>query len=123
MIRVKVDTMKLPTDMSVDFYDVVGQIITDGCKTRMYENEIKPRTKKTSGATLIGRTSTLVKSIDYLVNGEEVAIGTNVEYAATHQYGDENRNIPARPFLELSNEMVKDIQAEIEEELSTPRSK
>ena len=28
--------------------------------------------------------------------------GTNVVYAATHHFGDEERSIPARPFLGLS---------------------
>jgi hypothetical protein len=32
-----------------------------------------------------------------LANG--VIVGTNVKYAATHQYGDPKRKIPARPFL------------------------
>lgn len=27
------------------------------------------------------------------------AIGSNLIYAATHQYGDSSRNIPARPFI------------------------
>ena len=29
-------------------------------------------------------------------------VGTNVKYAATHQFGVEDRNIPARPFLFLT---------------------
>lgn len=29
----------------------------------------------------------------------EVKVGTNVPYAATHQFGDPSRKIPARPFL------------------------
>jgi hypothetical protein len=32
-----------------------------------------------------------------LANG--VIVGTNVKYAATHQYGDSKRRIPARPYL------------------------
>jgi phage gpG-like protein len=35
-------------------------------------------------------------------------VGTNVKYAATHQYGDAERNIPARPFLP-DNGTVPDI--------------
>ena len=30
--------------------------------------------------------------------------GTNVVYAATHHFGDPRRGIPARPFLDVSNE-------------------
>lgn len=30
-----------------------------------------------------------------------MAVGTNEVYGPTHQFGDGNRNIPARPFLGL----------------------
>ena len=33
------------------------------------------------------------------VIGDTVAVGTNVKYAATHNYGDASRNIPRRQFL------------------------
>lgn len=39
-------------------------------------------------------------SLTHQVIGDEaVLVGTNVIYAATHQFGDESRGIPARPFL------------------------
>ena len=31
-------------------------------------------------------------------------VGTNVVYAATHHYGDDDRGIPARPFLGVADE-------------------
>lgn len=37
------------------------------------------------------------------VDEHSVAIGTNRIYGATHQFGDERRHIPARPFLGLSD--------------------
>lgn len=33
------------------------------------------------------------------VSNHRVVIGNNVAYAGTHQFGDEGRNIPARPML------------------------
>lgn len=46
-------------------------------------------------------TGRLRNSITYQVIGDKkVAIGTNVEYAATHQFG--RGRIPSRPFLGLS---------------------
>jgi len=36
-----------------------------------------------------------------MANG--VIVGTNVPYAATHQYGDAKRKIPARPFLPVGD--------------------
>jgi hypothetical protein len=35
----------------------------------------------------------------FRVMGNGVIVGTNLIYAATHQYGDAKRGIPARPFL------------------------
>ena len=32
-----------------------------------------------------------------------MAVGTNEAYGPTHQFGDDNRNIPAHPFLGLSD--------------------
>lgn len=36
--------------------------------------------------------------------------GTNLIYAATHQYGDPRRHIPAREFLGISRDMEEDIE-------------
>lgn len=36
--------------------------------------------------------------------------GTNLDYAATHQFGDPRRNIPAREFLGISRDMEQDIE-------------
>lgn len=43
------------------------------------------------------QSSTEDQVFDTITNG--VIVGTNVPYAATHQYGDAKRGIPARPFL------------------------
>ena len=44
-------------------------------------------------------TGRLRASITRNVYGNAVEIGTDVAYAATHQFGDAGRGIPARPFL------------------------
>jgi len=41
----------------------------------------------------------LRSSFSYAASADELVFGTNVLYAATHQFGDPSRNIPARPFL------------------------
>ena len=33
-------------------------------------------------------------------------VSTQVPYAATHQYGDESRNVPARPFMWLPEKFM-----------------
>lgn len=47
------------------------------------------------------------------VRGEEVIIGNNpqsADYAATHQFGDASRGIPARPFLGFDDKDLADIE-------------
>lgn len=52
------------------------------------------------------------------VTDKYVMIGTNVKYAATHQYGDPSRNIAARPFLlfqkNASRAIIKILRSHVE---------
>lgn len=57
-----------------------------------------------AGQSLLQSTNALLDSIEYRVQGDEVLIGSHLIYAATHQYGDPERNIIERPFLGLSDE-------------------
>ena len=51
----------------------------------------------------------LQESIQSLSTSDEVRVGSNLIYAATHQFGDEERGIPARPYLGLSDEDREDV--------------
>ena len=52
---------------------------------------------------------------------DEVAVaGTNLEYAATHHYGDERRGIPARPFLGVSEDARSEIIRSLLDHLGEP---
>ena len=53
----------------------------------------------------------LKRSIKSNFDLESIRVGTNLEYAPPHQLGSEKKNIPARPFLGLSNEDRLDIIA------------
>ena len=54
-------------------------------------------------------------SIQHFLSGPEtVEIGSPLVYAATHQFGDEGRGIPARPFLGYSAGNERDLDAVIE---------
>lgn len=54
-------------------------------------------------------------SIQHFLSGPEtVVIGSPLVYAATHQFGDEGRGIPARPFLGYSAGNERDLDAVIE---------
>lgn len=39
-----------------------------------------------------------------------LVMGTNIKYAATHQYGSPKKNIPARPFLLFQPEDIQRIR-------------
>lgn len=62
------------------------------------------QTKRKAGKTLT-RTGRLARSINYKATAERVAVGTNLVYAAIHQYGGETGakrarfTMPARPYL------------------------
>ena len=45
----------------------------------------------------------------YQISDSTLEFGTNSIYAATHQHGDTERNIPARIFLGLSDSNIEDI--------------
>ncbi|NVK42113.1 MAG: phage virion morphogenesis protein [Oceanospirillaceae bacterium] len=66
-----------------------------------------------SGHSLLMNEGELDDSIQFLVVGDEVHVGTNLIYAAIHQFGGEDvgKDIAARPYLGLSDENVKDIEA------------
>jgi phage virion morphogenesis protein len=47
---------------------------------------------------------TLADMLSYQISGNQLMFGSNMEYAATHQFGRDKANIPARPFLGVSGE-------------------
>lgn len=104
-------------------------------------NKWKPsiRAEKQGGKTLT-KSAGLKNSIQAQADGSGAAVGTNLVYAATHQFGDERTirakrgrylrfrigdnwvsvpsvrvNIPARPFLGVSKEDEEEIKAILEE--------
>ncbi len=77
-------------------------------------NPAYKKRKKTDGG-ILQLEGDLRKSIVSLVTGGlSVEIGTNLVYAATHQFGDPRRNIPQREFLGLSPENEEAISGLIE---------
>ena len=98
------------------------------------------RAAETGGKTLID-SSQLRNSIKSMSDASGFAVGTNVKHAATHQFGEKGRtirakraknlrfqvggqwiskkkvkvSIPARPFLGLSDEDMREIKATAEE--------
>jgi phage virion morphogenesis protein len=62
----------------------------------------KARKKKNRDKILI-ESGDLMGSLSYDVDSEGLLFGTNKIYGATHQFGDDDRNIPQREWLGLSN--------------------
>jgi len=74
-----------------------------GVKEAMFYSEGKAKRNFGGAGQLQVRSGHLRRSIKTSVKegiGEIVGnIGSNVIYAATHEFGDPSRNIPARPFI------------------------
>lgn len=60
------------------------------------------------GHSLLRNEDHLRYSIGWQLHGDEVMIGTEVPYGATHQFGRDG--IPARPYLGLSGENREEIE-------------
>ena len=52
---------------------------------------------------------TLADTLNYQISANQLQLGSNLEYAATHQFGREDANIPERPFLGLSENDKNDV--------------
>jgi len=97
------------------------------------------RAEEEGGKTLI-KSAVLKNSIHSQADASSFAVGTNVKYGATHKFGDKRTirarnkktlrfkvdgqwiskkkvtvNIPARPFLGLSDDDMREIKATVED--------
>ena len=106
-----------------DLLDVVGARVESQTRRRIEEQEGAPdgtpwtewsdsyaATRHSNHGFLLGE-SDLLDSLDYQVHADSVEIGTNLIYAATHQFGDDDRGIPARPFLGLSDDNEHELES------------
>ncbi len=88
------------------------------------EETVEDRRKKGFGPEhpILQRTGTLAASVQETSSHNEALVHTNLRYAAIHQFGgDAGRNkkvkIPARPFMELTQEEEDEIADIIKEAL------
>lgn len=68
---------------------------------------LKPATKAQKqklgfGNKILTRDGDLASSVSAQIEGTTVFIGSNLEYADTHQFGSPRKKIPKRPFLIVS---------------------
>lgn len=87
---------------------------TKGARKRLKRipgNQSAAFKKAMGGARILQDTGRLRASISVNHGAGWAEVGTTIKYAPTHQYGDKRRNIPARPFIGLSQSMRDRIQA------------
>lgn len=95
------------------FLDAIGAQQEDSARRRIAETKTSPDGRKWpswsrkyaatrgAGKTLLRNEGALVDSMTHVVEGRDaVEIGSNMIYAASHLYGDAERGIPQRAFLD-----------------------
>ena len=99
----------------------LGGMIEDQAKARIEREQASPggtlwpdwsseyaKTRHGNNA-LLQNEGHLFDSIQSLISDDQVEIGTNLIYAATHQYGDLRRGIPQREFMGISGSNLNDL--------------
>lgn len=70
-----------------------------------------------SGQSLLQGEGHLLNSLTSQVMGDSVLVGSPLVYAATHQFGDEERGITQREYLGLEGQDLEDVIGMIEDYL------
>jgi len=89
----------------------------DGTPWKPLNRRYQARKKKNPGLILVLE-GYLGDTLSYEASPDSLAFGSNLPYAATHQFGDESRGIPARPFLGLSGDDEVEIMQILREHLA-----
>lgn len=111
--------------------DEVGSMLEDQTKRRIEDEKTAPdgtpwapwspryaarlskRNRVTARSLLVGE-GNLRESIQNLVTGTDIQVGTNLVYGAIHQFGGDTSAghpaIPARPYLGLSAENATEVE-------------
>lgn len=67
--------------------------------------------RESGGHSLLVLSGDLLDSVTSEVSGDEVVVGSNLVYAATHQYGRPEDGIPKREFVGLSDDDLTALEA------------
>lgn len=111
-----------------ELLDAIGGLVVSQTETRITQTKTSPdgtawpalnpayAKRKKKGGGILELEGDLRDSLVHLVTGNSaVEVGTNLVYAATHQFGDEKRGIPQREFLGLSPENEQQINGLLDE--------
>ena len=105
---------------------VMGRIVEDQTINRIKETKASPdgelwpewsdeyAATRHSNQSLLESQGHLVDSMQSVEGLDSVEVGTNLEYARSHQYGDPRRGIPQREFLGVGEGDVYELQETLE---------
>ncbi len=116
--------------------DVVGQEVLSQTVERITQEQKAPdgtpwadwsesyknyKARKQDGGAFLDASGELIDSLNYESTTDETLVGTNLVYAATQQFGDDDRGITARPYLGLSKQneldLIKAVEFAIEQKM------
>jgi len=101
--------LKQGGDLEPAFRDI-GEYLLESTQQRFIDQQapdgepwepLSPQTLKNKKRQdrVLTETGTLADTLNYQLGNNQLMLGSNLEYAATHQFGREADGIPARPFL------------------------
>ncbi|MBT9485835.1 MAG: phage virion morphogenesis protein [Myxococcales bacterium] len=119
-------------DLYQELGEAIGDVIVSASKKRFnrqtgpdgrrWKALAQPRAR--GGSKVLVDAGALRKSLASSVSGDELTVGSPLEYAATHQYGDSGtdklgrkRNIPARPFIGIDEDDEREIAGTVQDAL------
>ena len=100
----------------------MGRIVEDQTRERIEQEQTSPdgdswpawsddyAASRHSNHDLLQHDGHLFGSLQSTAGVGQVEIGTNLVYAASHQYGDSRRGIPQREFLGVNDENLNELQ-------------
>lgn len=113
-------------DNVVDYWDawfpgrslvLVGEAIQEDARLRLEDDETGPSGQKWKpwspayaetrgpGDKLLYDTGALSRSIDSVLRGDVLEVGSELPYATAQQFGSRDGNLEARPYIGLSREL------------------
>jgi len=119
--------LKQGSDLEPAFREI-GEYLLESTQQRFIDQQapdgepwepLSPKTlaKKKRQDRVLTETGTLADTLNYKIGANQLMLGSNLEYAATHQFGREADGIPARPFLGIAPFERKEILVILQDHL------
>lgn len=117
---------------TAETYDRIGSLVTGQTQQRVATDKAAPDgarwpgwspaygATRHAGQSLLQADGHLVDSIQQVIEGDELRVGTNLVYGAIHQFGGAEAGkpgLPARPYLGLSPDDAAAIEGLVEDRL------